>query len=203
MQQRGAFCRRLWPSVQEVQVYVQVKNILARIPYLHFPPKSEKRMWLRLCRGFIWGSIFSGLVWLISRCSITLSHALKNKCMERTSLDRFILSGTFFFFFLFYSPLPFFLLCSSAAPIRNKSVTHKDTFSLIHYITALHAQPLQGSLTLDLCHQEHPILWPVLRPKGTLQTSCSLFPPGTKLGLCDCPLKMCGSALKCWPVQHF
>lgn len=31
---RRAFCRKLCPSIQEVQVYVQMKNILANIPYL-------------------------------------------------------------------------------------------------------------------------------------------------------------------------
>lgn len=137
MQQRGAFCRRLWPSVQEVQVYVQVKNILARIPYLHFPPKSEKRMWLRLCWGFIWGSIFSGLVWLISRCSITLSHALKNKCMDRTSLDRFILSGTFFFFFFSFTPLSLF---SCSVPLQLPLGTSQWLIK-IHFPSFTTSQP--------------------------------------------------------------
>lgn len=182
-----------------------MKNILANIPYLcvfvpppPLPPPSEKKIWFRLCWRYIWGNIFSDLVLIIFRYAIPLSLVLKSKCMEFIRLIY-----PFWYFFLIYSTISFSFLCPSAAPMKNKSVTHKDTFSLIHYITALHAHPLQGSMTLDLCHQEHPILWPALRPKGTLQTSYSLFPPGTKLWICYCPLKMCGSALKCWPVQHF
>lgn len=41
---RRAFCRRLCPSVWEVQVYVQMKNILTNIPYpggfVPCPPRS-------------------------------------------------------------------------------------------------------------------------------------------------------------------
>lgn len=192
MQQEGLLQKTL--TLQEVQVYVQVKNSLANIPYLSFlPRKIREEDVVQDALEVYLGSIFSGLLLMISRYAITPSCILKNMCMERSSLDCFILSDTFF---LFYFPLPFSFPCSCAAPNGNKSVSHKGTFSLIQYITALHAQPQQGSLTLDLCHQEHPILWPVLRPKGTLQTSCSLFPPGTKLWLCYYPLKMCGSTLK-------
>lgn len=108
MQQEGLLQKTL--TLQEVQVYVQVKNSLANIPYLSFlPRKIREEDVVQDALEVYLGSIFSGLLLMISRYAITPSCILKNMCMERSSLDCFILSDTFFSFTslsLFPSPVP-------------------------------------------------------------------------------------------------
>lgn len=72
---RRAFCRRLCPSVQEVQVSMckwkifypifHIYVVLFLVP--HVPPQAGKRIWFSFCRKDLWSSSFSDWFLIIFR----------------------------------------------------------------------------------------------------------------------------------------